>query len=508
MDEARAEGAIRYRYLITGAILWAFLLVLALLQASAEGVHFGTPYGLVVLRDLTPIVMILLFFLLALSLPESRVLRRVEPAMAVQILFLLLILILTYWASLAFLRATHLLLLAIWLTLPLLFLAHIRFISSGILLSLLSIVVTLIGLEGVLRGFPALWPDYSRQVGSNWRRLHADIPDLKYTKDGVLYEINELGFRGTAPAPDHVPIVSLGDSFTLGVGSDAPWPEELARLMDAETLNLGMGGTDPPKHVNALREYGLPRDPDFVVHAYFEGNDFFTCYQPPRPKGARWGDRLVLPDVLGASLQSIEGVFERETITSELTYDSVTPFRRTIADQDLTLTFSPAYSATLTLDRETLTNSENWRILTGSILELQEEALDAGAVYVLVYIPERTHIYWPFIRQDVEILETLDRDMVYRWKTDLRCLVLEYGRGPSSPSDLRERIDGTIDHQRDSLRDFLDEHGIPMLDLTEVFTELAIAGIEMADPLETHYNDAINFVIAEEIAVFLQGIQE
>jgi len=260
--------------------------------------------------------------------------------------------------------------------------------------------------------------------------------------------------------------------------------------------------------VDPLIEFGLPRDPQFVVLAYFEGNDLYSCYQPASPTGRRWGDTLVLPDLFGGVREMVRFVEHQAGPTSELTYDIATPFERTFAGQEVTLTFSPAYAATLLLDKTTITTSENYRIASTSLERINQLTLDAGAQFVLVYIPERTHVYWPLIRQDDALLEQLNRDMVYRWDERLGCLALVHGREIPELDAFRAALDTTVDQQRALLHDFAADQGIRFLDMTPVLQELAAGGAVLADPLETHYNDRVNGVLAEQIAAYLAKIEE
>ena len=68
-------------------------------------------------------------------------------------------------------------------------------------------------------------------------------------------------------------------------------------------------------------------------------------------------------------------------------------------------------------------------------------------------------------------------------------------------------MDATVDDQRDLLRAFAQAHGVPFLDLTPVLQSLAASGATLADPLETHYNDQVNLLLAQQIAGFLQATE-
>jgi hypothetical protein len=489
--------------------LWALALVLSLLQADQEAVRWSTPYGLKYLRTLiVPTGAILVFYLLALN-EHYRNRKPVEkPPLWGQVFLLILVLTLTYWAAVAPLRPNWLLLLGVWWLLPSLYLGNTGMISPTTLLSLGSLIFTIILVEILIRPFPQLWPGYARMVGSNWRHIHADIPTLEYEVKGIEYKINRLGFRGLDPVPDQVDIVALGDSNTFGVGTRQPWPEHLSDLMEKSVLNLGMGGTDPPKHVYPLIAYGLTRAPEFAIETYFEGNDLYTCYQPAKPAGPRWGDRLVLPDLIAGIKEMIRFLGREQVLTSEITYDIATPFIRSIGGQQVELTFSPAYAATLLLDEATIRGSENWRIASGSLKRMAELSQEAGTTFILIYLPERTHVYWPLIRDDDELVTQLNQDMTYAWDQRFECLTLIQGRTPDDLETFRAGMNASLNAQRDLLQTFAETQDIAFLDLTPSLQRLAQQGVTLADPLETHYNDFVNQIMAEEIAEFLLTLDQ
>lgn len=496
-------------YLWTGLVFWITVLVLGMLQAGQEAVRWSTPYGLMYLRTLiVPISAIMIFYLLALiELYRSRIPIE-KPSLWAEVFLLILVLALTYWAAVAPLRPNWLLLLGVWWLLPSLYLGNTGIIRPSTLLSLGSLIFTIALIEILIRPFPQLWPGYARMVGSNWRRIHADIPTLEYEANGIEYQINQLGFRGEDPVPDQVDIVALGDSNTFGVGTQQPWPEHLSDLMEKSVLNLGMGGTDPPKHVYPLIAYGLTRTPEFVIEAYFEGNDLYTCYQPAEPIGPRWGDRLVLPDLIAGIKEMIRFLGREQGLTSEITYDIATPFIRSIGGQQVELTFSPAYAATLLLDEATIRSSENWRIASGSLKRMAVLSQEAGTTFILVYLPERTHVYWPLIRDDDELVTQLNQDMTYAWDQQLECLTLIQGRMPDDLETFRAGMNASLNAQRDLLQTFAETQGIAFLDLTPSLQLLAQQGVTLADPLETHYNDFVNQIMAEEIAEFLLTLDQ
>lgn len=111
---------------------------------------------------------------------------------------------------------------------------------------------------------------------------------LRPDQDAFTYEarvrVDQSGSRRNGSDDNHqapVRILALGDSFTFGMGvSDAEtWPSQLEeRLSDAtpegvRVVNLGTVSYGVLQELDLLRERGLPRPPDVVIHGLF-WNDY------------------------------------------------------------------------------------------------------------------------------------------------------------------------------------------------------------------------------------------
>ncbi|HSD82689.1 MAG TPA: DUF6473 family protein [Anaerolineae bacterium] len=317
------------------------------------------------------------------------------------------------------------------------------------------------------------------------------------------YQANELGFRGMAPVPAQVDLVTLGDSFTYGIDAAQPWPERVAHRLGWQVLNLGIIGGSPSALIPALTEYGFPHRPRVVVFAYFEGNDFYPCELPARPQGARWSDRLILPDFWGAIEFKALHWLMPSRITTALNSDVVTPSKVEINYRPVELTFAPAYVTTLTIDRVRLESSENWRIVSHSLLQMRDLAVMHESKFILVYIPEITRVYWPYIRENLDVVKQLYSDKVYQWASDENCLTLVKNQLTPGEMIFRDGLDATLDEQQKLMADFAARNNIPFLDLTEPLRAYAGTGAILARSFETHYNDDANEVMATAVADFI-----
>ncbi len=492
------------RFLLGGLGYWLLMLGLSLIQAGNETVIWTTPYGRYFLGNLIiPILGLIIFFIIALFRQDDSTDSPLGNNLPLQIFLLVLILLMTYWALRSLLLANWLLLLGVWLILPLLYLGGVSIVGQNTLVSLGSIVLVLVGLELFLQAAPGIWPPTIRDSNSNWRRIHADIPFHVDESETIAYRINELGFRGTTPVPSQVDMVTLGDSFTFGLGSASPWTERTAQILKWQVLNLGASGASPPTQIPPLIEYGLPRQPRVVIYAYFEGNDFYPCNQPARSQGARWGDKVVTPDLLRIVELQVSRLFSPPSITSELNYNVVTPLQAMFNQQPVDLTFAPAYVATLTLDKSRLRTSENWRIVSRNLLRMRDLVEAKDAMFILVYIPEQARVYWPLVRENPDMVSRMYNDLTYRWVTDKNCLKLTGGRSAFDEMAFKEELDITVDEQQNLMAAFAAESDIFFLDLTEPLRTHAAQGTVLASFLDTHYNDYANQVIGAVIADYI-----
>jgi len=84
-------------------------------------------------------------------------------------------------------------------------------------------------------------------------------------------------------------VIALGDSFTwcTAVKADEAWPARLAVMSGLSTYNTGMSGRGLYEYLQILGYFGLPKQPDIVVMAVYEGNDFRDAHRFHR---ARAGD--------------------------------------------------------------------------------------------------------------------------------------------------------------------------------------------------------------------------
>jgi hypothetical protein len=111
---------------------------------------------------------------------------------------------------------------------------------------------------------------------------------------GAVMSSNSLGIRGareySLPKPQSVVrLIALGDSFTFGEGvpDDATWPAQLEGMLpNTEVVNLGMPAYAHDQMYFALRDDGMPLQPDAVILGFYPNDSGGTsspyCSEKPR----------------------------------------------------------------------------------------------------------------------------------------------------------------------------------------------------------------------------------
>ncbi len=96
------------------------------------------------------------------------------------------------------------------------------------------------------------------------------------------------GFNNPDSVWDHpVDVVTLGDSFTEGAcDPDNKGFVNLLRKKIPNLVNLGLGGNAPQNNLAALKEYGVPANPKYVLWFHFAGNDMAGLH-------ARWNHSIL-----------------------------------------------------------------------------------------------------------------------------------------------------------------------------------------------------------------------
>jgi hypothetical protein len=158
-------------------------------------------------------------------------------------------------------------------------------VRARLLLALGSLALALVLCELALRWvFVAAVPlgaqsPLGLRVAGGDVRVHQREYDTRHRYNRFAFRDDDFDF--TAPAPDEVRILVLGDSFAEGLGVDADarfsslLAERLHRGRRVRVINAGQIGTAPVDYLDNLADFGMALHPLVVVITVYAGNDFF-----------------------------------------------------------------------------------------------------------------------------------------------------------------------------------------------------------------------------------------
>ncbi len=142
-----------------------------------------------------------------------------------------------------------------------------------VLLSLASLIVSLVIVEGALRLIEKI------QLGDRAienKLIEDPVLGLRLAPHTQGHDAN--GFRNEA-VPQKVEVVCLGDSQTWGVNvarQDA-WPQQLSRISGRSVYNMGLGGFGPVQY-QVLTHEALRLSPKLIIVGLYAGNDVYDAY--------------------------------------------------------------------------------------------------------------------------------------------------------------------------------------------------------------------------------------
>ena len=393
-------------------------------------------------------------------------------------------------------------------------------VLGNVVLVLLGLTMALGLVEMLMRTFPNLVPvevrvnpparrvkalvdetyDLRQSDGDLWHYMQGSIAPLSPDQNHVIAHVHMItdanGFRNSPPEKPTYGIVALGDSFTRGTGVATPWPQKLAEYTGSDVLNLGDVGFGPQDELKVLRQYGLKKQPQWVILAYFEGNDLYDAasYEQASPFILLRFGKYILN-------RGIAAWHERNSVQTEASAAVISndryPITIMIHHKDLQTVFFSSYISWLSLSREAIAASQNYRLVRESILQMQELSESAGANFLLVYVPSKSHVYLPYLNDpdtlarvfsDVPVIELDDKgSLQFRDKTVTPDLVRQH-----------------MDDQAHLLADFAAENHLRFLNLTPFFQQEAGTGAELYYPYDTHWNQLGQDLAAENIFMYME----
>lgn len=305
-------------------------------------------------------------------------------------------------------------------------------------------------------------------------------PDENTVLEDVVRYDDADGFRLPARPSDNYRIAALGDSFTDG--GPMPWPDVLATELDTTVRNLGYSGFGPLEYAEVAKRYLAP-DHDWVIVAYFEGNDLSNIETSRRKAEAGDGTvQLTIQRTLRAPITDVKTLEDYGDITLAPDNNYLYPLTHNLPNGSRPdLAYISDYLWWLNGTPEVYADSRNLTELAEALATIRDSA--GSACVALIYVPVKGHIYFPYAdpagnRQYVmQNARTLSIDPATGWLT-------MSGLTPQDYADW----EANIDHQRDVVRLAAENAGFAFIDLLPAFRSAAERGEVTYYTYDSHWN--------------------
>lgn len=322
-----------------------------------------------------------------------------------------------------------------------------------------------------------------------------------------VFEADEMGFPNSEYKwHDTYDIVIAGDSFTVRTAPQT-WIELLQARTDDAILTLGAPSWSTLNEVEAIKLYGLDKNPQWVVLMYFEGNDIINVsqYLERRDSGLNWKEydmqrasfthRLLTPHVLKFLWQKTFS--QDEEIASQPHYRY--PVTASTEAGDIQTVLKDIHLLPLSADYETLANSEEFAAVKEALLEVNRLVQAQNGRFLLVYIPSKEHVLWSRIWDPVDVNNILARTVTVTLSEG------DHGFLQWNPDYLSyDQFNRNHLAQEQLFTDFSREHEIEFLNLTPLFWQESIAQGELYNYADPHWNQAGNRLAADAIYEYMQ----
>jgi hypothetical protein len=316
-----------------------------------------------------------------------------------------------------------------------------------------------------------------------------------------VFETDEMGFPNSERVwREQYDIIVTGDSFVTRF-SPKTWIELLAEQTGQSILTLGASSWGPLSQVEAVKMYGLDKEPGWVIMLYFEGNDLLNVaqYIERENSGLDWREY---------DLQGVE--WYRRLVTYHLARWLLQPapepsevrYRYPVmvnTEAGLVETvFKDSHLLPLSADYETLANSDEFERTTAAILELRDLIEEQNGRFLLVYVPTKEHITWSRIWDPVDVNNVLERTHTVTLSEG------EYGRLQWGYDHIDyDTFTANIGAQGRLFDDFARENGVEFLNLAPALFEKTVQEGEMYHYADPHWNQAGSQLVADLIAGYL-----
>ena len=320
-----------------------------------------------------------------------------------------------------------------------------------------------------------------------------------------VFETDDMGFPNPpGPWQDKYDIVIAGDSFTIRTAPKT-WMELLGEQTGKDVLTLGAPSWSTMNQAEAIKRYGLDKNPEWVLVMFFEGNDIINIaqYLERKDSGLDWREydlqnvpfyrRLITPHLI---------TFFVEKLLPNPPIDPANyryPVKASTEAGEIPTVLKDIHLLPLSVDYETLAKSDEYRAFKTAVLDLKvlTDAQDARLLFV--YIPSKEHTLWSRIWNPEDVNNILERTVTVSLSEG------DAGTLEWEPSILDyNTFNANHNAQERLISDFMSENEIEFLNLTPIFWQKSIEQGELYHYADPHWNQAGNQLAADAIQEYME----
>ena len=321
-----------------------------------------------------------------------------------------------------------------------------------------------------------------------------------------VFETDEMGFPNSQfEWQDAYDIVVVGDSFTVRT-APRTWIELLREQSEQSILTLGAQSWGTLSQEQAIKKWGLDKNPEWVILLYFEGNDLLNVqqYLERKDSGLDWRAydyqgvpltrRLLTPHLWRYALDRFSA--EDEAMSPQ---EYIFPMTANSNASDIETILKFPHLLPISADYETIENSDEFKALSASLIEIDELVKAQNGRFLLVYVPSKEHVLWSRFWDPVDVNHILERTVTVTLSGGGN------GRLQFGPQILTyDQFNENHLAQEQLMADFAAENGIEFLNLTPTFWQKSIDEGEFFHFADVHWNQAGNQLAADTIWEYIR----
>ena len=316
-----------------------------------------------------------------------------------------------------------------------------------------------------------------------------------------VFETDEMGFPNSEYEwRDEYDIVVLGDSFTVRTAPKT-WIDLLSEKSGHSILTLGAQSWGTLSQEQAVKKWGLDKNPEWVILLFFEGNDLLNVQQYLERKdsgldwrtydyqGVPWAHRLLTPHLWRYLINR-----SSNDVVANESHEYIFPMTAStyVGEVETILKFS--HLLPISADYETIENSDEFKALSASLIEIDQLVKAQNGRFLLVYVPSKEHVLWSRFWDPVDVNHILERTVTVTLSNG------ENGRLQfNQPHLTYDQFNANHLAQEQLMTDFATQNEIEFLNLTPVFWQKTIDEGEFFHFADVHWNQAGNQLTADTI---------